>query len=297
MIWEQAARVTFQKIIIPLSLPGVISGIIMVFIPSISEFVVADILGGSKVLLFGNVIDQEFNVANNWNLGSGLSIVLMIFIFISMAIMNRHASEEGDNMLWIKAKSFIEKFYVAFIGFLLYAPLLVLFVCSFNDSKSRTVWGGFTLHWYTDLFQNEEVLSAVRTSLLLTTLAALIATLIGTLACIGMTAMKLRFQKVMEGLSNIPLLNADIVTGVAIMLLFVHFMSLGFTSMLIAHVTLGLPYIILNVMPRFQQLDKNVYEAAQIRCIRSIRLCQSCPAGNYPGNPFRIFLCIYGIYG
>ena len=152
----------------------------------------------------------------------------------------------------VKAKSFIEKFYVAFIGFLLYAPLLVLFVCSFNDSKSRTVWGGFTLHWYTDLFQNEEVLSAVRTSLLLTTLAALIATLIGTLACIGMTAMKLRFQKVMEGLSNIPLLNADIVTGVAIMLLFVHFMSLGFTSMLI-----------LNVMPRFQQLDKNVYEAAQ----------------------------------
>ena len=79
---------------------ALISGIIMVFIPSISEFVVADILGGSKVLLFGNVIDQEFNVANNWNLGSGLSIVLMIFIFISMAIMNRHASEEGDNMLW-----------------------------------------------------------------------------------------------------------------------------------------------------------------------------------------------------
>ena len=136
----------------------------------------------------------------------------------------------------VKVKSFIEKFYVAFIGFLLYAPLLVLFVCSFNDSKARTIWGGFTLHWYTDLFQNEEVLSAVRTSLLLTTLAALIATLIGTLACIGMTAMKLRFQKVMEGLANIPLLNADIVTGVAIMLLFVHFMSLGFTSMLIAHV-------------------------------------------------------------
>ena len=79
-----------------------------------------------------------------------------------------------------------------------------------------------------------------------------------------MTAMKLRFQKVMEGLSNIPLLNADIVTGVAIMLLFVHFMSLGFTSMLIAHVTLGLPYIILNVMPRFQQLDKNVYEELEI---------------------------------
>ena len=195
----------------------------------------------------------------------------------------------------VKAKSFIEKFYVAFIGFLLYAPLLVLFVCSFNDSKSRTVWGGFTLHWYTDLFQNEEVLSAVRTSLLLTTLAALIATLIGTLACIGMTAMKLRFQKVMEGLSNIPLLNADIVTGVAIMLLFVHFMSLGFTSMLIAHVTLGLPYIILNVMPRFQQLDKQA-EAAQDLSASAVYALSSCPAGNHSGNfsrfPFLAFTVI-----
>ena len=76
-----SARVTFQKIIIPLSLPGVNQWkLLWLFIPSISEFVVADILGGSKVLLFGNVIDQEFNVANNWNLGSGLSIVLMIFI-------------------------------------------------------------------------------------------------------------------------------------------------------------------------------------------------------------------------
>lgn len=94
------AFTTFKRIIIPLSLPGVLSGIIMVFIPSLSEFVVADILGGSKILLFGNVIEQEFNVLNNWNLGSGLSIVLMIFIFISMAIMNRNESEEGETMLW-----------------------------------------------------------------------------------------------------------------------------------------------------------------------------------------------------
>ena len=162
----------------------------------------------------------------------------------------------------VKVKSFIEKFYVAFIGFLLYAPLLVLFVCSFNDSKARTIWGGFTFHWYTDLFQNEEVLSAVRTSLLLTTFAALIATLIGTLACIGMTAMKLRFQKVMEGLANIPLLNADIVTGIAMMLLFVKFMNLGFVTVLIAHITFDIPYVILNVLPKLNQANRYTYEAA-----------------------------------
>lgn len=91
---------TFKKIIIPLSLPGVISGVTMAFIPSISEFVVADILGGSKILLLGNVIEQEFNMTSNWNLGSGLSLVLMLFIFISMAVMNRNKTEEGDTMLW-----------------------------------------------------------------------------------------------------------------------------------------------------------------------------------------------------
>lgn len=94
------AGLVFRKIIIPLSMPGVISGIIMVFIPSVSEFVVADVLGGSKILLFGNVIEQEFNVANDWHLGSGLSVVLMIFIFASMAVMNRFNTEEGDSVLW-----------------------------------------------------------------------------------------------------------------------------------------------------------------------------------------------------
>ncbi|MCI6859076.1 MAG: ABC transporter permease [Eubacterium sp.] len=163
----------------------------------------------------------------------------------------------------VRIKKIAEKFYVVLIGFLLYAPLLILFICSFNDSKSRAVWGGFTLHWYTDLFQNVEVLQAVKTSLLLTTSAALIATLLGTLACVGMTAMKMKSLRLMQAMANIPLLNADIVTGIAIMLLFVHFMSLGFGSMLIAHVTLGLPYVILNVMPRFHMMDKNIYEAAQ----------------------------------
>ncbi len=88
--------VSFRHVVLPLSLPGVISGIIMVFIPSISEFAIADILGGSKILLIGNVIEQEFSLSSNWNLGSGLSVILMIFIFISMAVMNRtDAQEEG----------------------------------------------------------------------------------------------------------------------------------------------------------------------------------------------------------
>ena len=93
-------KLIFRKIILPLSMPGVISVIIMVFVPSISEFAIADILGGSKILLIGNVIEQEFSLTNNWHLGSGLSIVLMIFIFISMAIMNKNDAEGEGQMIW-----------------------------------------------------------------------------------------------------------------------------------------------------------------------------------------------------
>ena len=113
-----------------------------------------------------------------------------------------------------------------------------------------------------DLFQNEEVLLAVKTSLLLTASAAVIAMVLGTLACVGMSAMGKKSKTVLQSVTNIPLLNADIVTGIAIMLLCVRFLSLGFCSVLIAHVTLGIPYVILNVMPKLQQVNKSIYEAA-----------------------------------
>lgn len=158
--------------------------------------------------------------------------------------------------------SLLERCYVGLIFFLLYAPIVILIICSFNASKSRVVWGGFTLNWYTQLFENEEVLSAVRTSLALTFSAALLATVLGTLACIGLSVMKKRTQQGIMSVTNIPMLNADIVTGIAIMLLFTRFWNLGFLSMLAAHVTLGVPYVILNVMPKLNQTSRQIYDAA-----------------------------------
>lgn len=162
----------------------------------------------------------------------------------------------------VNAKKLLSRFYIGLVLLLLYAPLLILIVCSFNKSKARSVWGGFTLHWYRDLFHNAEVLVALRTSLLLTVSAALIAVILGTLACIGMSVMGRSGRNLLMNITNIPMLNADIVTGIAIMLLFAHFLTLGFSSMLIAHVTLGVPYVILNVMPKLRQASKGVYEAA-----------------------------------
>lgn len=162
----------------------------------------------------------------------------------------------------VKLGIFLRRFYVGVVFFLLYSPILVMAASSFNRSKARTAWGGFTLGWYVRLFHNETVLEALRTSLLLTTAAALLATVLGTLACVGMSAMGRRSQAIILNVTNIPMLNADIVTGIAAMLLFVRFMRLGFASMLIAHVTLGIPYVILNVMPRLRQPSSSVYEAA-----------------------------------
>ena len=138
----------------------------------------------------------------------------------------------------------------------------MLIVLSFNNSKSRVVWGGFTLKWYAECFKNETITNAFVTTIQITLAAAIISTLLGTLAAIGISAMKKKNKAIMLGATNIPLLNADIVTGIAMMLLFVKFMNLGFVTVLIAHITFDIPYVILNVLPKLNQANRYTYEAA-----------------------------------
>lgn len=156
----------------------------------------------------------------------------------------------------------------------LYAPILVLVVFSFNDSKSRAVWSGFTLDWYARLLRNTRILNALWVTLAVSALAAVISTVLGTAAAIGFRNLHKRFRGLCMTVNNIPLTNADIITGVSMMLLFglaVNAwngvtggkLSLGFWSLLIAHITFDVPYVILSVQPRLRQLDPNIYEAAQ----------------------------------
>lgn len=159
-------------------------------------------------------------------------------------------------------KKAVSRIYVALIFIILYAPIAVLIGYSFNDSRSRMVWGGFTFKWYQSLFSNAEIMEALSTTLLLALAAAGIATILGTAACLGLSKMKKRSRSFILGVSNIPMLNGDIVTGIALMLLFVRTIGVGFESVLIAHITFCLPYVILNVMPKFRQMSPNTYEAA-----------------------------------
>lgn len=160
-------------------------------------------------------------------------------------------------------KRTLKKVYMALILILLYAPIATLVVLSFNASKSRAKWGGFTTKWYVSLFQNDEIMQALYTTLIIALLAAIIATLVGTLASIGINNMRRRFRSVYMGVTNIPMLNSEIVMGVSLMLLFIiGRIELGFSTILMAHITFNIPYVILSVTPKLKQTNKSAYEAA-----------------------------------
>ena len=159
-------------------------------------------------------------------------------------------------------KKIASKVYMGLIFLFLYLPIFVLIILSFNNSKSKVKWGGFTFDWYVKCFQSESIMSAFSTTLQITLLAAIISTIIGTLAAMGISSMKKKGQTIYLGATNIPMLNADIVTGISMMLLFVKFMNLGFVTVLIAHITFDIPYVILNVLPKLKQTNKYTYEAA-----------------------------------
>ncbi len=154
------------------------------------------------------------------------------------------------------------KLYLVFIFLFLYLPIGVLIVLSFNDSKSKVQWGGLTFRWYRSLFSNSSIMEAFWTTIFISLGSALIASVIGTMAAIGIDAMKKRGKAILIGVANIPLLNADIVTGISLMLLFVRFTRLGLNTVLIAHITFNIPYVILNVLPRLKQESRTAYEAA-----------------------------------
>ena len=159
---------------------------------------------------------------------------------------------------------FLRRSYTAVIFAFLYLPIFILIVFSFNDSKSRAAWGGFTLRWYEELFSNSAILDAVYNTLTIAVLSAVLATIIGTLAAFAMHKdMRQWEKKIVMNLTYLPILNPDIVTGISLMLLFIFVkMNLGLGSLLLAHTIFNVPYVILTVLPKLKQFDQSLYEAA-----------------------------------
>ncbi len=158
--------------------------------------------------------------------------------------------------------------YLILVMLFLYVPIFVLIVFSFNESKSRSVFSGFTLDWYIRLFNNDIIISSLVNTIIIAILTSIISTILGTLAAIGINSMKKFPKAVIMNITNMPIINPEIVTGVSLMLLFVFFaarmnLEFGFMTLLIAHITFDVPYVILNIMPKFKQMDPHLYEAAQ----------------------------------
>lgn len=156
-----------------------------------------------------------------------------------------------------------KRFYMLLVFMFLYAPIAVLIVYSFNDSRTRGNWSGFTFKWYVELFQDRQIMSSLYYTLAVAVLSSIIATLVGTGAAIGIHSMNKFKKAVIMNLTYLPVLNPDIVTGISLMLLFIFArLPLGFFSLLLAHITFNIPYVILSVLPKLRQLNKHLYEAA-----------------------------------
>ena len=157
----------------------------------------------------------------------------------------------------------LKRCYLGIVLVFLYVPILVLIVQSFNAGKSRAKWEGFSFRWYTELFQDERILNALYVTLSIAVLAMIVATVLGTLAAIGIHAMKKRPQALMMTLTNLPNTMPDIVTGISLMLLFLFTkVERGYVTMLLAHITFDTPYVILSVLPKLKQMNRHTYEAA-----------------------------------
>jgi len=162
------------------------------------------------------------------------------------------------------------KVYTALIMIFLFAPIVILIVFSFNEAKSLSVFSEFSLYWYKELFRDSETLQAVRNTLLLAVFSSVIATVLGTAAAVGINKLRSKYiRTALDSVTNIPMINPDIITGISLMLMFVFVgrmfglaTSLNFWTMLIAHITFCLPYVIMEVLPKLNQMDKSLPEAA-----------------------------------
>ncbi len=163
----------------------------------------------------------------------------------------------------MRRKSVGGRLYMLLVYVFLYAPILVLIVNSFNASKSRTVWTGFTFDWYRRLFTNDIIISSLGTTLIVAVSASLISTVLGTAAAIGIYSMRRKTRSVILNITYLPILNPEIITGVSLMLLFAAVgIEFGYLTLILSHVAFCVPYVILNVLPKLRQMDVSLYEAA-----------------------------------
>lgn len=275
---------TFIRIIIPLTMPGIIAGCLLVMLPAMGLFYVSDLMGGAKNLLIGNVIKSQFLNIRDWPFGAATSITLTLVMGLMLLIYWRAArllNKGGTGMIGRLLRG---GFMTAIYAYL-YIPIIILIVNSFNRSRFGINWQGFTTDWYSLLMNNDSLLQAAQHSLTMAVLSATFATLIGSLTAVALYRYRFRGKPFVSGMLFVVMMSPDIVMAISLLVLFMLIgVQLGFWSLLFSHITFCLPFVVVTVYSRLKGFDVRMLEAAkdlgasEMTILRKIILPLALPA-------------------
>jgi spermidine/putrescine transport system permease protein len=256
-------------VLLPLSMPGVVAGCIFVFVPSMGNFIVPDLLGGGQEVMVGNLIQQQFLSARDWPFGATLAVALigvMLILLVGQATVLRreqgtaersptesHAGRRRGRR-WLRA-------HMGFVFAFLYLPIVVLVVLSFNESGLPTAWTGFSFKWYGSLVNNTELIASVRTTLVVAVSVTAISTVLGTLLALGLhRTVRSRF---LDSALFVPAVIPDIVLAIGLLSFFnLVSMPLGVGTIVLAHVVFDMIFVAAIVRTRLGYFDVRIEEAA-----------------------------------
>jgi spermidine/putrescine transport system permease protein len=260
---------TFRRVLLPLSMPGVVAGCIFVFVPSMGNFIVPDLLGGGQEVMVGNLIQQQFLSARDWPFGATLAVALigvMLILLVGQATVLRreqgtaersptesHAGRRRGRR-WLRA-------HMGFVFAFLYLPIVVLVVLSFNESGLPTAWTGFSFKWYGSLVNNTELIASVRTTLVVAVSVTAISTVLGTLLALGLH--RTVRSRVLDSALFVPAVIPDIVLAIGLLSFFnLVSMPLGVGTIVLAHVVFDMIFVAAIVRTRLGYFDVRIEEAA-----------------------------------
>ena len=266
---------TFRHVVFPLSMNGVRSGVQSVFIPSLSLFMLTRMIGGNRVITLGTAIEQHFLTTQNWGMGSTIGVVLILAMLFTM-----WATRERRER-WKK----VSHFYLGFVFLILYLPIFYLIFYAFNKGGDMNAFTGFTLEHFNELFADSRLMLILSETFLLAFLSALIATVIGTFGAIYIYQSKKKLEGPLLSINNILMVAPDVMIGASFLILFTTVKyQLGFLSVLASHVAFSIPIVVLMVLPRLKEMNRDMVNAAydlgatQVQMLKEIMLPYLTPA-------------------
>ena len=258
----------FWLVTFPLSLPGVGAGALLCFIPIVGEFVIPDLLAGSGSMMIGQTLWLEFFTNRDWPVAAAAAVALLVLLAPLLLLYDRLQRRQlGRGGLMAGKVNRLSPFNVTALALgmaFLYLPIVILVIYSFNDSRLVTVWGGWSLRWYREFFNDRAMLDAAWMSLRVAAVSATIATLLGTLAAVGLVrGERFRGRSLFSGMLYAPLVMPEVISGLSLLLLFVALNAeRGFWTVTVAHTTLTMCFVTVVVQSRLASLDRSLEEAA-----------------------------------